>query len=52
MYWEGGVFTDDGSLSVSTPFPWCANGFHRYDREAHLIPLAELLRLRRAAFLP
>ncbi len=27
MYWEGGVFTVDGSLSVSTPFPWCANGF-------------------------
>ena len=48
MYWEGGVFTDDGSLSVSTPFPWCANGFP--DPGAHLIPLAELLRLGEAFY--
>ena len=43
MYWEGGVFTDDGSLRVSTPFPWCVNGFP--DPGARLIPLDELLRL-------
>ena len=48
MYWEGGVFTDDGSLSVSTPFPWCANGFP--DPGAHLIPLAELLRFGEAFY--
>ena len=48
MYWEGGVFTDDGSLSVSTPFPWCADGFP--DPGAHLIPLAELLSLGEAFY--
>ena len=48
MYWEGGVFTDDGSLRVSTPFPWCASGFP--DPGARLIPLAELLRLGEAFY--
>ena len=48
MYWEGGVFTDDGSLRVSTPFPWCANGFP--DPGSRLIPLAELLRLGEAFY--
>ena len=43
MYWEGGVFTDDGSLRVSTPFLRCVNGFP--DPGARLIPLDELLRL-------
>ena len=48
MYWEGGVFTDDGSLRVSTPFPFCTDGFP--DPGAHLIPLAELLRLGEAFY--
>ena len=48
MYWEGGVFTDDGSLTVSTPFPFCTDGFP--DPGAHLIPLAELLSLGEAFY--
>ena len=44
MYWEGGVFTDDGSLRVS-PLPWCTGGFDEADRQGDLIPLAELLLL-------
>ena len=48
MYWEGGVFTDDGSLRVSTPFPFCTDGFP--DPGAHLIPLAELLSLGEAFY--
>ena len=43
MYWEGGVFTDDGSLRVNRPFPWCVYGFP--NPGPRLIPLAELLRL-------
>ena len=39
-YWEGGVFTDDGSLRVP---PSCHDGFP--DPGASLIPLAELLHL-------
>ena len=50
MYFEGGVFAADGSLRVS-PHPYCTILFHRYDQEALLIPLAQLLRLREAAFL-
>ena len=50
MYWEGGVFTDDGSLRVSTPLNkrYCANGFP--DPGSRLIPLAELLRLGEAFY--
>ena len=44
MYFEGGVFTDDGSLRVS-PLPWCTYGFDEADRRGDLIPLAELLLL-------
>ena len=50
MYWEGGVFTGNGSLRVS-PLPYCTNLCHRYDQEALLIPLAQLLRLRELPFL-
>ena len=50
MYFEGGVFAANGSLRVS-PHPYCTVLFHRYDQEALLIPLAQLLRLREAAFL-
>ena len=50
MYWEGGVFTDDGSLRVSTPLNkrYCANGFP--DPGPRLIPLADLLRLGEAFY--
>ena len=50
MYFEGGVFTDDGSLRVS-PLPYCSTLFHQYDQEARLIPLAQLLRLGESVFL-
>ena len=46
MYWEGGVFTDDGSLTTSPRA--CADGFP--DPGARLIPLAELLSLGEAFY--
>ena len=39
MYYEGGVFTDDGSLRVQTPLPYCTDLFQRYDQEGRLMPL-------------
>ena len=51
MYFEGGVFTDDGSLRVPTPLPFCTDLFRRFDREDRLMPLGQLLRLGRDAFL-
>ena len=51
MYYEGGVFTNDGSLRVPVAFPWCTSLFQRYDRDGGLMPLGELLRLSRDAFL-
>lgn len=51
MYYEGGVFTDDGSVRVPAPFPWCTGLFQRYDQQARLMPLAQLLRLSRDTFL-
>ena len=49
MYFEGGVFS--GSLRMSTPVPYCTDLFQRYDHQARLMPLAQLLRLSRDAFL-
>ena len=51
MYYEGGVFMDDGSLRVAVPFSWCTSLFQRYNRQERLMPLGELLRLSRDAFL-
>ncbi len=49
MYFEGGVFR--GSLRVPAPFSWCTGLFQRYDQQSRLMPLAQLLRLSRDAFL-
>ncbi len=43
MYFEGGVFTDDGSLRVPEPAPYCPWVFDVRDREGDLMPLGELL---------
>ena len=51
MYFEGGAFTEEGSLRVPSPLPYCTDLFHRYDQEARLLPLAQLLRLEKDAFL-
>ncbi|MDE2803838.1 MAG: Ig-like domain-containing protein [Gemmatimonadota bacterium] len=51
MYFEGGVFTDARSLRVPAPFSWCTDLFQRFDREDRLLPLGQLLRLSRNAFL-
>jgi uncharacterized protein YjdB len=51
MYYEGGVFTDEGSLRVPVPFSWCTDLFQRFDREGSLMPLEELFRLSRDAYL-
>jgi hypothetical protein len=51
MYFEAGVFTDEGSLRVPVPYSWCTDLFQRFDREGSLMPLAELLRLSRDAYL-
>ena len=51
MYYEGGVFTDGGSLRVPAPFSWCTELFQRFDREDRLMPLGQLLRLGRGAYL-
>ena len=45
MYWEGGVFTDDGSLKVPEPAPYCTYWIQRADQEDALIPLGELINL-------
>ena len=51
MYWEGGVFTDEGSLTVPVPAPYCTNEFQRADQEGTLIPLGELINLGDAFYL-
>ena len=50
MYFEGGAFTDDGSLRVPAPYSWCTDLFQRFDREDRLIPLGQLLRLASVDF--
>ena len=49
MYFEGGMFS--GSLRMSTPVPYCTDLFQRYDQQVRLMPLAQLFRLSRDAFL-
>ncbi len=49
MYFEAGVF--NGSLRVPTPLPYCTILFQRYDQQARLMPLAQLLRLGSDDFL-
>ena len=51
MYFEAGVFASDGSLAVPRPDAYCTTLFRRYDQQGRLIPLAQLLRLPKAAFL-
>ena len=51
MYWDGGVFTDEGSLTVPVPAPYCTNEFQRADQEGTLIPLGELINLGDAFYL-
>lgn len=51
QYFEGGAFTDAGSLRVPAPFHWCTDLFLRFDREDRLIPLGQLLRLAKVDFL-
>ena len=51
MYYEAGVFTDEGTLRVPVPFSWCTDLFQRFDREGSLVPLEELFRLSRDAYL-
>ncbi|MDE0073932.1 MAG: Ig-like domain-containing protein [Gammaproteobacteria bacterium] len=51
MYFEGGVFTDGGSLRVPAPYSWCNVLFQRFDREDRLMSLGQLLRLSGDAFL-
>lgn len=50
MYFEGGAFTDDGSLRVPAPYSWCTDLFQRFDREDRLMPLGQLLRLASVDF--
>ncbi len=51
MYFEGGQFSDDGSLRVPGPLSYCTTLFRRYDQQHDLIPLDSLLYLEKAGFL-
>ena len=51
MYFEGGGFTEDGSLRVPAPLQYCTDLFQRYDQQDRLIPLGQLLRLAKVDFL-
>lgn len=46
MYFEGGVFDDQGALRVPAPDVFCTGLFRRFDDEGSLIPLAKLLWLK------
>ena len=50
MYFEGGEFIN-GSLRVSKPLYYCTYLRQRFDEQASLIPLGQLLRLETDAFL-
>jgi len=51
MYFEGSVFTPDGSLEVPEPHAYCTSLFQKYNQQANLIPLNELVFLPKEAFL-
>jgi hypothetical protein len=43
MYFEGGVFEDQGSLRVHAPPSYCTSGFRRFHEQDRLLPLVQLL---------
>jgi hypothetical protein len=50
MYFESGAFDDAGNFSVSMPLAYVRDGFHQYDTQNALIPLATLLTMPRTDF--
>ena len=43
MYFEGGMFEDQGSLRIPAPQPYCTERFRQFNEQDRLLPLAQLL---------
>lgn len=50
MYFEGGVFEDQGSLRVPVPHWYCTWGFRLFYEQDSLLPLEQLLRRKADVF--